>query len=548
MLPLVAPAAQSNFNLKKLVTALRRLGVTAVLDVAFGAEITIACYHQLLAKQHKHPIIAQPCPAVVKYIELQQPDLIPYLAPSGSPVFDAAVLAKQRYPHSELAFISPCIAKRREFKDSGIINYNVTFKSLSQLLRQKGINIEAQAEGDFDGPLQAEIAVNFSTPGGLKESYLYRFPKTPAKVIAKIEGPLVYKRYLRDLSKSIKQGKENQPFVIDILNCEKGCNMGPGCINQAKTIDEIEESIAERVEKNTKAANKKLVSFLSKVVKEGDYAYNYYRNLSRDSGMREPTEAQLAELYARMHKETEQDIKNCGSCGYGSCRAMATAIYNGLNKAENCYLFQAKELALEKDNMERSMREAQENHLLFLAKSKEAQANADKIKDLLLRVSTAIDEIKSGIKEVSTNTAAVNNEFLHVMDRVLGFEHLSTDIVQKAGDLTPVVETISQIASQTNLLALNAAIEAARAGEHGRGFAVVSEEIRKLADQTKLELVKIKPYVEQILSTVNLQSMEIAGIREQSGQSTRFIQDLNSSVEKFKVDIENIITALNYLH
>lgn len=93
---------------------------------------------------------------------------------------------------------------------------------------------------------------------------------------------------------------------------------------------------------------------------------------------------------------------------------------------------------------------------------------------------------------------------------------------QEAAQVKEVITTISDIADQTNLLALNAAIEAARAGEHGRGFAVVADEVRKLAERTQKSLVDTNATINVIVQSVN-------DISDKMNQNINRIQNLVSA-------------------
>ena len=359
---LVAPAAAVNYHpwFPQLLTALKRIGVHNVFDVSFGAEITTYLYVKALEADVRKPIIAQPCPAVVSYIETYQSDLVPYLAPTHSPTVDAAIWLKTQpqFKNLKLAFLGPCLAKRREFHDPnthGAVAYNVTFKSLTNYLDQQGIRLEELEPSNFDTP-EAERAVGYSQPGGLTDTFK-RFGIAIQKAdIPRVEGPEeVYGKYLTELMEDIQCGQA--PVLVDILNCSYGCNGGPAvCHSLSKykidsIIDKRKAAQTEKHQPRMEGDPRVIFEEFYRGLENNQTAYSRsYSDKSANRYLRSPSLVEEENIWELMHKLTPEERGiNCASCGYGNCRDMMLAIYNDLNPVESCkyYLFKENEQHLQ---------------------------------------------------------------------------------------------------------------------------------------------------------------------------------------------------------
>ncbi|RUT29016.1 methyl-accepting chemotaxis protein [Paenibacillus zeisoli] len=231
-------------------------------------------------------------------------------------------------------------------------------------------------------------------------------------------------------------------------------------------------------------------------------------------------------------------------------------------------------------------REAAKQITYFLeevAEGTEKQVNA------LQHNMATMSEMSTGIKQIAMSTQSVAQSSsislslasegnlsiqsaIRQMDSITQSIHSLSQVVKgldaRSGEIDKIISVMTQIASQTNLLALNAGIEAARAGEHGAGFSVVAEEVKKLAEQSRISASQITLLIRAIQSDTSeaIQSMELS-IRDvqegsviiaQAGASFESIEqsvngvasqveEVSAAVEEMSASAEEIVTSIQYV-
>ena len=482
-----APAARANLrDWDRILTWLRKLGAGSIYDVSLGADICTWAYIRWIQKNNPRTVISQPCPAIVDYILLHNPSLLPYLSPIHSPMMCTAIYMRryQNIPH-KLAAISPCVAKSSEFEETGnLVSYNVTFKKLEEYIARNGISLPDEP-GTYDH-FQSGLGAVYSYPGGLKENVEFFLGK--ALRVDKSEGQSVVYKILDDFG---RETPENWPAVFDVLNCSEGCNLGTG-VRHDRSVFEMAKAM-ENARKAALAGREQeyfdqMFADFDRNLRLEDFTRHYYPSPVKKKGV---TEKELEDTFLALGKTDELSRKfNCGACGSDSCEDMARRIVKKVNIVENC-------VKTMYENMEHEHRIVMDWR----------NSNMGSLRNL-------VSEIDS-IHESS--------------------EHIRTDIV-KIRDIIRTYELmareIDKIADNIHIISLNASIEAAKAGDHGKSFAVVAEAIRSLAGKTQVAITQIGKTSGTVKETTLDVEEKVKNIADKIGNASENIKDINSRTEQ----------------
>lgn len=526
---IVAPAIKTAMDgqWRHVLQWLKESGVHEVYDGSFGADICTYMHMEYLRRNPGKKIISQPCAAIVNYVEKHRPELIPKMSPVQSPLLCSAIYIRKYLKNDDiLVGLTPCIAKGDEFKSTGIISYNVTFRKLFEFIQRTCVQLPlGRSEFEFSDVRGYDGAV-YPVPGGLKECLM---AYDPDLWVTTSEGA---GKVYDDFESYLEADRVKLPVVFDVLSCEFGCNSGVG------SRADFSEFNAYSIMMNAKNWTRKVSPYrrfhkgIFKNLKMDDFLRTYENRLVSSV----PNELELNEVFNSMDKLTDADRHvDCHACGYKSCRHMAYSIFAGNNTPSNCAVYEKKQMQLMKEEIE------QEHDVLRRAVS-EIQSSLQILNDKIQPISEKAAETAKNNESIKTDMDVLNNDMDNIHTSAKDIVDSVSKIAVSVGEYEKVLDKIKNISDQTNILAINASIEAARAGEHGKGFSVVAGEVRSLAVKSSETLKEAEEHTNEILSNIKDIRFASNAIVNEVAETQNGVVHTNEAVDEMSMS-SNVISG-----
>lgn len=320
----VAPSFLSSFGLKDFNVfkiALAKLGFFDAEETAYGAELVTQQYKTLLESKKFKNFITSACPAVCRLIQAYYPKALQYLAPVDSPMIAHAKMIKKQYPDAKIVFIGPCIAKKREAMESGLIDGVLTYDDMQELFKEKNIVLEEIIDITLENKRSTAC---LSKVYPISHGILKSFPELPVGYdYMAVDGP--------DRCVDALQNIDNLENVFLEMNiCKDGCVNGP-C------------SLSVNIKGGSIKATADVIKYYKNDIRtlaphqyeEHDIDLNKLYPRIRNNSM-PPPEREIKCILSKIGKHSAEDELNCAACGYDTCRDKAWAVYNGYTDAEIC--------------------------------------------------------------------------------------------------------------------------------------------------------------------------------------------------------------------
>ncbi len=298
-------------SLEHLAAAVQRLGVWDVADASEAYAAVAAEYARLLREKYADRLILAHCPVVRNLVEQHFPALISYLAPVASPMIAHGRMLKRDFTSAAVVYVTTCAARQQEARDvrhSTEINAVLTVPQLLNWLRQENISLEGSGEEPLLSD-QGGVGALGAVSGGMGECIRYFLPEHGYRVEA-ADGL----EQCRGLLEAMNSG-ELKGCVLDLTACTGGCVGGPAGICPPQRYLPARLALERQVEEEGREPY-----FDTKGIAMANPA------IARPAETVEPDEAQIQDMLYRIGVGNPRQQKNCGACGYATCRERAEAI------------------------------------------------------------------------------------------------------------------------------------------------------------------------------------------------------------------------------
>jgi len=308
-----------------LIRAIKMLGFKAVSETAIGAQEVSRHTRETLSNAEKGVFISSACPTMVEYIRKHKPAYSSYVLDHLSPLLTHCRMLKDFYGEDcTVIFAGPCISKKREADlREDLLHTAISFEDLKSWFAQSNIDLEKlQPRGDeqfepqtsFDGafyPLEGGMLRSLKMQDvSIKDSQLLSFTN-----VHSMDGVL----------KNLETLAGGDPLFLELLACEGGCINGPCCGKSTGTV------VKEKLLKDYATSRVRTESPVCRPCDE----IGYEREIEAVQRMIFD-ETEIRKALRRIGKYESSDEKNCGACGYSTCRDYAGAFLDGRAEKDMC--------------------------------------------------------------------------------------------------------------------------------------------------------------------------------------------------------------------
>jgi len=301
----------------QIIAAIRRLGFFGVSETALGAQQVSAHVAASMRETPGQLLISSACPTVVSYLQRHQPQIARHLIPLLSPLLAHCRMLRTHYgPDSAIVFFGPCIAKKAEADaHPELLDVALTFQDLQRWFDQEQIDPASMSETADDHfiPESATDGALYPVDGGMIAGIKNGCSVSDAQFmsfsgLSSIEKALV----------GMDESAAHRNLMIEALACEGGCVNGPAMNLQAPTITKRHQVL--HYGDHPAAAPRQPTLPIVADLRTAPLSTPQY------------SETQMRETLHAVGKFTADDERNCGGCGYDSCREFARAMLG--HKAE----------------------------------------------------------------------------------------------------------------------------------------------------------------------------------------------------------------------